>query len=144
MKRSWTPKRRGAIYCSSACGHGCTWAAYIQAVQEASYLATVLNRKGAGWKPRVWENLGWYYEAYSGNVHVYDGFCLISDSAEHPSGGSMLWTTSDNPYRDDPVKTLMHEFDSMLTRAGDFISALRLAGRAAGREADVEKLLRGK
>lgn len=52
------PQRRGAKYCSPACGFGCTWAAYQQAVKEGWALA---KRLGKGWKVRTWENGTWYW-----------------------------------------------------------------------------------
>ena len=48
----WKPQRRGAKYCSPACGFGCTWAAYQQALKEGAALA---KRLGKGWKTRTWE-----------------------------------------------------------------------------------------
>lgn len=39
---------------------GCTWVAYQKAKADAVALCKVL---GPGWKPRLWENLGWHYEA---------------------------------------------------------------------------------
>lgn len=54
----WKPQRRGAKYCSPACGFGCTWAAYQQALKEGAALA---KRLGKGWKARTWENGTWYW-----------------------------------------------------------------------------------
>lgn len=62
---SWIPKRRGKIYCSPACGGGCTYAEYLSAKTKA---AKLVKRLGRGWKPRVWENLGWHYQAVKGDV----------------------------------------------------------------------------
>lgn len=59
-KLSWRPRRRGAVYCSSACGAGCTYAAYRAARRNGAALAKAL---GPGWKPRIWENLGWHWSA---------------------------------------------------------------------------------
>lgn len=56
---SWKARRSGPLYCSPACGGKCTWAAYTRANASAAALA---KRLGIGWKPRVWENLGWHYE----------------------------------------------------------------------------------
>jgi hypothetical protein len=57
---SWEPVHKGEIYCSPACGHGCKKEEYRDALE----LAHALVRKlGKGWKPRVWENIGWHYEA---------------------------------------------------------------------------------
>lgn len=65
---SQTPKRRGDVYCSPRCGYGCTWLAYQQAKSAAAKLC---NSLGRGWRPRVWENLGWHYEALREGVEVY-------------------------------------------------------------------------
>lgn len=68
---SWTPRRRGKRYCSPACGFGCTYAQYQKAKKRAAALAAQLNQKGAGWKPRVWENHGgWFYSAVLGDFDV--------------------------------------------------------------------------
>lgn len=54
----WKAKRNGRFYCAPACGGRCTWAAYQKAKAESARVATLL---GAGWKPRVDENLGWHW-----------------------------------------------------------------------------------
>lgn len=59
--RAWVPHREGAFYCSQACGGGCTWGQYQAAVARAQVL---VDQLGAGWAPRVHENLGWYASAY--------------------------------------------------------------------------------
>lgn len=60
--------RRGAIYCSPACGGNCTWEAYRQAEKRSKALCENLGSK---WKPRVWENLGWHYRAEYTDMAVY-------------------------------------------------------------------------
>lgn len=55
---SQNPIRRGAVYCSPACGHGCLYADYIAASESAIRLAAAC---GPGWIPRISENLGWYF-----------------------------------------------------------------------------------
>lgn len=71
--RDWRAQRRGAIYCAPACGTGCTYAAFLHAQTAARKLC---KRLGAGWTPRVWENLGWHYSAVSKcgrlKVHPHD------------------------------------------------------------------------
>lgn len=64
---SWTPRRRGKVYCSPACGGGCTWADYRRASRRAEDLAVAL---GPGWSAVVWENLGWFWKAANGNAEV--------------------------------------------------------------------------
>ncbi len=71
IKRDWKPVHRGTIYCSSACGGRCTWAAYKNADAKAKALA---KRMGEGWNAHVWENLGWHWEVEKGvmSVMLYD------------------------------------------------------------------------
>lgn len=56
---------RRQYYCSPACGGGryCRKEWYDTAVREAAALA---ERMGPGWKPNVWENLGWHYDVANG------------------------------------------------------------------------------
>ncbi len=66
----WKAVRRGDTYCAPACGGGCTIHAFNQATTNAQSLADGL---GNGWKPHVWENLGWHYSAISpdGRIKVH-------------------------------------------------------------------------
>lgn len=68
---SWTPVRNGNVYCSPACGHGCTHQAYLEATAQAHNLARLL---GGGWHGVVSENLGWHYHAalHGYLITVYD------------------------------------------------------------------------
>ncbi len=56
--------------CAKWCGSGCTEEAYQKATRDAEVLAKQL---GDGWKPRVWENMGWHFEAVSscGRLEVH-------------------------------------------------------------------------
>ncbi len=65
---SCTPRRRGDIYCSPACGHGCTAEEYRKAHANAARLCKQL---GTGWVVNVWENLGWHFCATKGQCTVY-------------------------------------------------------------------------
>lgn len=67
--RNWAPKRHGAIYCSSACGGGCTWAAYRAAKKAAKDLCARMDT--SGWEPRVHENLGWHWGIVNGLLEVW-------------------------------------------------------------------------
>lgn len=53
---------RPALRCARWCGRGCTEAEYRAARQTAARLARQLGR---GWRPEVWENLGWHARAVS-------------------------------------------------------------------------------
>ena len=57
---SHTPVSNGNTYCAPFCGRGCTYSEFDIATAEANQLVIEL---GEGWKSRVWENLGWHYEA---------------------------------------------------------------------------------
>jgi hypothetical protein len=65
---SWVPVRRGEIYCAPACGRGCTWDEYREALKISERIAKQLP----GFKPRVMENLGWHAsaEALDGHIQV--------------------------------------------------------------------------
>ena len=79
----WKPVLRGKIYCSPACGggvqFGCTKWAHDAAVRNAAKLAA---RMGPEWTPRVWENLGWHYEAVGKG-----GYLKVSESSQRSGGG---------------------------------------------------------
>jgi hypothetical protein len=69
---SWRPRRYYADglrrYCAPACGHACTEADHSMAKHNAAALAKQL---GKGWRPIVWENLGWHYKAKKGDCEVH-------------------------------------------------------------------------
>lgn len=70
MSLSRTAVRRGDTYCSPWCGCGCSWEKHQEAVQKGDRLAREL---GPDWHPRIWENMGWHYEAVhrSGLIGVH-------------------------------------------------------------------------
>jgi hypothetical protein len=102
-KVSWTPRRRGNTYCSSACGHGCTWDEFQDAHRKAKELCERL--KGSGWKPLVFENMGWHWRAVSASIVVYPAheegkfWCMI-DNRIPPVGGAGLWTGKHREFKD--------------------------------------------
>jgi hypothetical protein len=63
----YMPIRKGDIYCSPACGMGCTHADFEKAVFASQALAAEL---GAGWATRVWDNLGWHWEVSKGKLII--------------------------------------------------------------------------
>lgn len=109
-KDFFVPRRRGAIYCSRGCGRLCTFAEYQRAVAVADKLARTMGR---GWKPKVWENLGWHASASdaAGVVRVYTVFsrgaggpmkyhCLVGENGS----GRAEWTPSTGRSFTDPLK----------------------------------------
>jgi hypothetical protein len=85
---SWKAIRRGSIYCSPACGGGCTYAAYQKACRDAAALA---KRMGNGWTPRVHENLGWHWCVISPCKRITlrktgDCYCALFGEAGSMSG----------------------------------------------------------
>lgn len=68
----WTPRLSadGQFYCSPACGggHFCRKEWHDKAVEAADALCA---RLGDGWKPHVWENLGWHYHVSKGVATIY-------------------------------------------------------------------------
>lgn len=68
---SWEPLHKGPLYCSPACGGGCTWTAFRRAKREAAALCKEL---GPGWEPRVYENLGWHWEVGFGAIRLHPAY----------------------------------------------------------------------
>ena len=87
---SRTPVLRGEFYCSPACCGDrpfCTKAAYDRANHEAAAMATEL---GNGWKPDVWENLGWYGSARRNRLRVmkHVGIYSVTSESLHTGQGT--------------------------------------------------------
>lgn len=76
-----------------------------EATKKAKELAQYMGR---GWKPEVWENMGWHYKAvYAGTIHVYTSchkgyHCVIG------VGGmlAMLAPDSEVTHHKDPKKAV--------------------------------------
>lgn len=124
----WKARRTGDRYCSPACGRGCTWAEYQDALRKGRALA---KRLGTGWRPRVWENVGWHYDARTldGVMKVHenrsrDGF-VISYTA--------FFERKDLPHTGDVVRgnwtarggTPQEAVDAVLTIAEEEIATIQ-------------------
>ncbi len=75
MTFSWKPKREGKLYCSPACGGGCTHAQYVKAHKLADRLIKKCEKQAGGkWEKRVHENLGWHYcvSLVGGNIAIME------------------------------------------------------------------------
>lgn len=92
---------------------------------------------GKGWKPRVWENMGWHYEAISGPVQVYpssDGsnrfWCMVSSDPKRGGGGAGFWTPQRTKYFKDPnraVKDAMKDVYAFVERVNQVVVAAERA-----------------
>lgn len=74
---SWKPQHKtGGVYCSPACGRRCTLKEHDTAIKKAVKLVKEL--KEFGWKPHVWENLGWHYCLKKGEnkIREYETYCM--------------------------------------------------------------------
>ncbi|HTG95752.1 MAG TPA: hypothetical protein VL866_24340 [Pyrinomonadaceae bacterium] len=92
------PVRRGPFYCSPWCGANCTIAAYDAACFKGKALAEQL---GPNWKPRIWENMGWYYCAIDASgywkVHAHeyaDGDVHYTAFLGEPGSAGGKWAES--------------------------------------------------
>lgn len=75
MKRkpNWIPRKRGAVYCSSACGSGCTMADHMNAKRDADRLAKRLAKLTGGvWDTVVHENMGWHFYVTRRQLEVHN------------------------------------------------------------------------
>lgn len=134
---SWTPVRRGPIYCAPACGRGCTWAEYQAAVKGAEKLKKMM--KGTGWEVRIHENLGWFYKVVSGPVMVMPShpskpgkfWCMIGSEPENPVGGNAAWT-GNQPYCTDPNRAVRLALKPVREVIGRYNATLMAAEKAAG------------
>lgn len=106
------PVLNGRTYCSPFCGSGCTKDEHDKA--KAIGVMTLKRLKNpAGWKIRVWENMGWHVQLKKGgmNLHIrtYGDKIEYSTlfSAEGGSGGDPSWT--DQFRSEDPNKAVEHQ-----------------------------------
>jgi hypothetical protein len=140
----WEPVLNGKIYCSPACGHGCTLDDYDRTVVDADKLVGLL--RGSGWKAVIHENIGWHYKAISGPIVVFcehrmekDAYwCMIAQSVDLVGSGFPPWSCAPSP-----GKALLHKdpneaVSEVLHRAGlwtfNLLESLLAASRSSGIE----------
>lgn len=126
MKKSlsWRPVRRGKIYCAPACGVDCTLEDYTAALRNGAKLARAL---GPGWKPRVWENCGWHFEA----IHA-TGFVVHASVGVH--GPASYWAdmivdgrqyhSSSYPSAATAVQVVVGAMRAHLARVSDIVDRI--------------------
>jgi len=118
----------GGVYCSPRCGGGCKRSAFERATAEANALAA---RMGDGWRPDVWENLGWHYVVTKGDHPHHRGIAEVHPSFvrpgyPHPDDGKFsAWINSATDgigqviteYFADPVEAMGLALQEARTRA---------------------------
>jgi hypothetical protein len=115
----WNPVRKGAIYCSPACGFGCTWAQHEEAKERAELLA---KRLGPGWKPEVHENMGWHFKASKGKATMHPVGFIRAKAA------STYWLSIDGDVKQfiergrDPVEMVRRAVSAMRNAAATLLS----------------------
>jgi len=132
---SWTPKANGDRYCAPACGRGCTKTEYDNAVVNAD--ALVKRLKGTGWRPVIFENMGWHWRAISGPVQVYpsDGgkfWAMIGGRPKDNVGGLAMWTPERCLYAKDPNRAVRAALRYVENKMAELNKTLAAARKAAG------------
>lgn len=147
MTLSWKAKLNGKTYCAPACGGGCTKVAYDKAVRDAD--ALVARMRGTGWRPFVFENLGWHYRAISGPVQVYpssngDGrfWVMIGGNPKNNPGGLSMWTPDRIPHFKDPnraVRVALLEVERVMADLNETLAAARKAAGISAISSSVKR-----
>lgn len=119
-KRDWRPVLRGRIYCSPGCKAGCTRKDYEAKRKQARAAAQQL---GEGWKPQVWENMGWHWslrhEQTGVEIHPVSGRRVIKrfwattqheETPQYTAEGASLRATLNE------LKKVMREERALLDR----------------------------
>lgn len=119
---SWTPVRRGTIYCAPACGAKCKVVEFDAAGIAAGKLVDHLNKemKCDDWEPYVHENLGWHYSVVNERLNLsvtesfYDGDKVGWYSAYVKSGWNVVGKgRSAMEAVNDLVSSVRGQFDKM-------------------------------
>lgn len=133
---SWKPRLRGNIYCAPACGGNCTRSDYEKAVRAAD--ALIRKLRGNGWKPLVWENLGWHYKVVSGPIQVYPSHdrksysAMIGGSPKDNAGDASYWHPPKNKTFTDPNDAVEYALRYAVEFTDGIEQTLKAAERAAG------------
>lgn len=129
-KNRWKPVLNGNIYCSPACGGKCTKAEHDDAQEAGEILAALL---GPGWRPRVWENMGWHYSAEIPGARK--GHSTIADIYPPSSSRGRYWVSINAPQQvtaehKDPVEAVL-----AATELADQLASQLTSARYAVRQA---------
>ena len=101
--------------------------------------ALVAMLKGDGWKPQVWENMGWHYKAVSGPVKVYPSgagdrfWCMIGSEPKECPGGAAFWTPQRTRTFKDPNRAVKDAMRHVYVFAARIKETITMAERAMGK-----------
>jgi hypothetical protein len=105
-----------------------------EAAEKAVELKNMM--KSPGWKVRVWENMGWHYSIYNGNLAVYPSFVKgtyhanLSDSSDllswHNNGDKVPSGTPSYWHKAETFKDPNEAVASQVKRARAFVNQLQL------------------
>lgn len=100
-------------------------------------VALVKQMKGSGWRPVVFENIGWYWRAVSGPVQVYPSdngkfWSMIGGEAKGSPGGLAMWTPQRCTYFKDPNRAVRDALKHVECKMADLNEAVAAARKAAG------------
>jgi hypothetical protein len=123
------PVQVGNTYCSPACGCGCKLSQYRKAVRGAASLQKKLK---GNWKGRVFEKIGWHFEANSGPLTVSGDYHGRNDTARYTCylEGHLVMRAWYSDPREAVDKVLHHCSSSAVTS----LTILELAFKAASQE----------
>lgn len=106
---------------------------------EAKQLAAALVKqmKGSGWRPIVFENMGWHWRAVSGPVQVYPSddrrfWAMIGGEAKGSPGGLAMWTPQRCARFRDPNRAVRDALKHVERKMADLNEAVAAARKAAG------------
>lgn len=124
--KSRKPVLRGKIYCAPFCGAKCTKAAFDKATKEAKALAKQL---GKGWKPCVWENMGWHWAVVNESKSMklykdldYVGYSAWLEPEKHLGIGFQWIRNGKTP--EQAVLNVITEFRNFTKRVNKTLSIL--------------------
>jgi len=89
----------------------------------------MVERLGAGWEARVWENLGWHAAAHKHNVAVFwhprgnSYSTLVSSKASSSGTGLTAWSQATNKDYADPRESVR----AAVTAVNNYITRLEAA-----------------
>lgn len=108
----------------------------------------VARLKGKGWKPVVFENMGWHWRAVSGPVQVYPSgtgdtfWCMVGSEPKYCAGGAGWWTPQRTRCFKDPNRAVrnamkhVYEFRDRIIRviaAAENAMDVKPSGKGKGR-----------